>query len=468
MGSWETFVIDTRTDWSTSTIEGTAKLAEFASSLSIADIPTHVVERAVDLYVDWAGSAFSGARHRAIVAIDDFAKEMGPDQGRSEVLISGRMTSPYFAAFVNAAASHVSEQDDVHNGSVFHPGAVVFPAGLAIAQHCNASGTEFLTACVAGYETGIRIGEYLGLPHYKIFHTTGTAGALAAAAVAGRLLKLDSQQMLNALGSAGTQAAGLWEFLKDAADSKQLHTANAAGNGVIAASLAARGFTGAKQILEGEKGMAAGMSSNCALEKISTGLGVRWGLAETSFKYHASCRHTHPAADALLELMLENYLNTEDIEHVTAHVHQAALDVLGSVTFPTTVHQAKFSMPATLALIAIHRRAGMAEFDGILENERARSFMNRIDMAFDPEVEKKYPASWIGKVSVTLKDGTVLRHRVAEPKGDPGNTLTRDEIEEKAGRLAEYGGVLDADRWAQVSRTLWSVASSDGIGPLLV
>ena len=150
MGSWETFLIDTRTDWRTSTIEGTAKLAEFASSLSIGDIPTHVVERAVDLYVDWAGSAFSGARHRAIVAIDDFAKEMGPDQGRSEVLISGRMTSPYFAAFVNAAASHVSEQDDVHNGSVFHPGAVVFPAGLAIAQHCNASGTEFLTACVAG------------------------------------------------------------------------------------------------------------------------------------------------------------------------------------------------------------------------------------------------------------------------------------------------------------------------------
>lgn len=147
---------------------------------------------------------------------------------------------------VNAAASHVSEQDDVHNGSVFHPGAVVFPAALAVAQRLGASGREFLTACVAGYETGIRAGEYLGLPHNKVFHTTRTAGALAAAAAAaaGRLLGLGAEQMLNALGSAGTQAAGLWEFLRDAADSKQLHTANAAGNGVVAATLAAKGFYG--------------------------------------------------------------------------------------------------------------------------------------------------------------------------------------------------------------------------------
>lgn len=167
---------------------GTAELAEFASALSIRDIPEHAVERCVDLFVDWAGSALSGARHRAILAVDDFAKEMGPNHGRSEVLISGRMTSPLFAAMVNAAASHVSEQDDVHNGSVFHPGAVVFPAALAVAQNIGASGRDFLTACVAGYETGIRAGEYLGLPHYKIFHTTGTAGTLAAAAAAGRCL----------------------------------------------------------------------------------------------------------------------------------------------------------------------------------------------------------------------------------------------------------------------------------------
>ena len=162
---------------------------------------------------------------------------------------------------VNAAASHISEQDDVHNGSVFHPAAVVFPPALAVAQHIGASGRDFITASVAGYEVGIRVGEFLGRSHYRVFHTTGTAGTIAAAVATARLLGLDAPAMLNAIGSAGTQAAGLWEFLRDAADSKQLHTAKAAGDGLTAAFLARDGFTGARRILEGAQGMAAGMSS---------------------------------------------------------------------------------------------------------------------------------------------------------------------------------------------------------------
>src|SRR5690606_4871090 len=135
----------------------------------------------------------------------------------------------------------------VHNGSVFHPAAVVFPAAIAVAQALGRSGKELLEACVAGYEVGIRVGEFLGRSHYKVFHTTGTAGTLAAAATVGRLLKLNPEQMLDAFGSAGTQAAGLWQFLRDAADSKQLHTAKAAANGLTAAYLAHDGFTGARQ-----------------------------------------------------------------------------------------------------------------------------------------------------------------------------------------------------------------------------
>src|SRR5690606_14262750 len=133
-----------------------------------------------------------------------------PTDGAAEVLISRRKTSPVFAGMVSAAAAHVVEQDDVHNGSVFHAAAVVFPPALAVAQAPGRSGKDLLVASVAGYEVGIRIGEYLGRSHYKIFHTTGTAGALAAAVTVGRLLNLNAEQMLHALGSAGTQAAGLW------------------------------------------------------------------------------------------------------------------------------------------------------------------------------------------------------------------------------------------------------------------
>src|SRR5207344_2793830 len=115
-------------------------------------------------------------------------------------------------------------------------------------------------------------------------------------------------QMLHAFGSAGTQSAGLWEFLRDAADSKQLHTAKAAADGLLAAYLARDGFTGAQRILEGAQGMAAGMSSDADPARLTDRLGERWALAETSFKFHASCRHTHPAADALLQLVVENDL----------------------------------------------------------------------------------------------------------------------------------------------------------------
>ena len=208
--------------------------------------------------------------------------------------------------------------------------------------------------------------------------------------------------MLNAIGSAGTQAAGLWEFLRDAADSKQLHTAKAAGDGLTAAFLARDGFTGARRILEGAQGMAAGMSSDADPAKLVDRLGTRWALLETSFKFHASCRHTHPAADALLKVVEANNLASTDIASVTAHVHQAALDVLGPVTDPVTVHQAKFSMPATLGLIAVHRRAGMAEFDGYLADAASpRRSSTASTCGSIRRVDAAYPNRWIGKVSVT-------------------------------------------------------------------
>ena len=217
------------------TATGTRALAEFVASLRYEDIPPAVIDGAKDLFVDWFASALAGKGARPVVALDQFATAMGPGSGASEVIPTRGRTSPLFAALINGASSHVAEQDDVHNGAVFHPGTVVFPAALAVAQAEGSSGRELLAAVVAGYEVGIRVGEFLGRSHYKIFHTTGTAGTIAAAAAVARLLGLDADRTQHAFGSAGTQAAGLWEFLRDAADSKQLHTAKAAGDGLLSA-----------------------------------------------------------------------------------------------------------------------------------------------------------------------------------------------------------------------------------------
>lgn len=434
----------------------TRTLCEFLASIRYEQLPEAVVARTEELFLDWFASALAGKGARPVETLAKFAAVMGPGTGNSEVLISRSKTSPFFAALVNGAASHFVEQDDLHNSSVLHPGTVVFPAVLAAAQDAEISGKDFIAAAVAGYECGVRVGEFLGRSHYKVFHTTGTAGKLAAAAGVAHVLKLDTDRMQHCLGSAGTMAAGLWEFLRDAADSKQLHTAKAAADGLMAAWIARDGFTGAQQILEGRQGMAAGMSSDADAKWLTDGLGTRWALAETSFKFHASCRHTHPAADALLDLMREHRLQAADVAAVTAHVHQGALDVLGPVTDPQTIHQSKFSMGLVLALIACHGRAGLADFtDAALRDSEIRAFHDKVKMVLDPEIDRAYPQRWMGRVTVRTRDGREIEQRITSPKGDPDNTLTRAELEDKALRLAAYRGGASAAEMQRVIARIW-------------
>ena len=442
-------------------------LADFAATLKPTDIPHEVMRRGEDLLVDWFGSAVAGKGAAPVEAITDFAEQMGPSSGPSEILVHRSSSSPYLAAMSNAAASHVVEQDDLHNSSVFHPATVVFSPALACAQALGRSGAEFLTAAIAGYEVGIRVGEFLGRSHYKIFHTTGTAGSLASAAAVGHLLKLSPEQMLHAFGSAGTQSAGLWEFLRDAADSKQLHTAHAAGTGLMSAYLAQGGFTGAQHILEGKQGLAAGMSSDADPNYLIDRLGARWASAETSFKYHASCRHTHPAADALLHTMQTNRIQVQDIDRIITHVHQGAIDVLGPVTHPTTVHQSKFSMGTVLAIVAHYQFAGLQEFADHFNDADICALRDRVTMELDPEIDAAYPKRWIGKVTVLLKDGRRLDGRVDEPKGDPGNTLSRTEITDKALRLAAFSGGVSPAEMSTAIDALWNIRNQTKVGFLL-
>lgn len=446
----------------------TRRLSEFVAGVTYADLPPAVVEMAKDLCVDWFGSALAGKGARPVRALESFAAQMGPARGDAEIIPSGAGTSALFAALINGAASHVAEQDDVHNGSVFHPGTVVFPAVLAVAQTENKSGRDFLTAAVAGYEVGIRVGEFLGRSHYKVFHTTGTAGTVAAAAAVANLLGLDADATQHAIGSAGTQAAGLWEFLRDAADSKQLHTAKAAGDGLLAAYLAREGVTGARQILEGERGMAAGMSSDADPARLTDRLGTRWATNETSYKWFASCRHTHPAAEALALLMRREQLSHDQVASVTARVHQGAVDVLGGVVDPRSVHQAKFSMGTVLGLIAVHGGAGLDEFEShALADPRVVAFRDRVTMVLDSEVDAAYPRRWIGKVDVRTTAGRDYQARVEVPKGDPGNGLSRGELEAKAVRLAQFRGGATADETRSALARIWNLECETSVRRLV-
>ena len=440
-------------------------LARFSSELRFDDIPASVIKRTEELFLDWYASAVAGCTERPVKILHDFARIMGPSSGACQIFGSNETTSPLFAAMINGAASHVVEQDDLHNLSISHPATVVFPPLFALAQwDSTISGKDFLTAAVAGYEACIRVGQYLGRSHYRVFHMTATAGTVGAAMAASNLLKLDHEQTLNALGSAGTQAGGLWEFLRDAADSKQLHTAKAAMNGLQSAFIAQGGFTAAKQIIEGKQGMGAGMLAEGDENWITDRLGERWAIVETSFKFHASCRHTHPAADALLELRNEYQFDYRNVESIKAYVYQAAVDVLGAVIDPQTIHQSKFSMGFVLALIARYGRASVNDFtDAALADEQNRALHDKVEMIMDPLIDQAYPGKWSARVNVTMDNGEVYETTMEVPKGDPENTLSRDELRDKALMLAQYGGVVSQTAMAQVIDTIWRLTDASSM-----
>jgi 2-methylcitrate dehydratase PrpD len=214
--------------------------------------------------------------------------------------------------------------------------------------------------------------------------------------------------------------------------------------------------------------MAAGMSSDAEPERLVEGLGERWAVPETSFKFHASCRHTHPAADALLAGMKEHELAADQVAGVRASVHGAAIDVLGPVRDPRTIHQSKFSMGFVLALIAAKGSAGIDDFtEEALEDPELRGFSERVEMVFDPEVDAAYPRRWIGLVEIETAGGGRITSRVDVPKGDPGNTLSREELEEKARRLAAFQGGASEEEMDRVIGRVWDLDREPGVRDLL-
>ncbi|KAJ5498973.1 MmgE/PrpD [Penicillium expansum] len=434
----------------------THRLVKWAADLKYNDIPDDVVQRTKDFFLDTLGCAIAGRSHPAVSAMVRFAAQMGPPSGKSE-LIDGSQTlttSPAFASLINAAASHVVEQDDLHNRSIMHPATVIFPAALAVSQDIGASGEDFITACVVGYEVGCRVGEYLGKSHYEKFHTTATGGVIGVAAAVAHLLKLDANETLSAVGTAGTQAAGLWQFLMDATHSKQVHTAKACFDGIFAAYSARDSLLGPGDILEGPRAMGAALvPGKTNPEAIDQNLGKDFAVVRSSFKWHASCRHTHPSVDALLNLMAKKKVSFDDIDS-SVFPHTKLL-LIGN---GDTVHQSKFSMGFVLAIAAKKGQAMITDFtEADLTDASLRGFQNRVKMEYNAEIDSQFPERWQGTVIVTCKSGKTFTESVTFAKGDPELPLTRSEIEAKTHALAKYGGITDTSKVDSLIKRAWNL-----------
>ena len=427
------------------------KLAEYTVNLKYEDLPSEVVEFTKLCILDWYGSALAGKDEKPILAIKELAEEWGGNE--QATLVTGGKSSIGNACLVNGAASHIVELDDIHKSSIIHAGTVVIPAAVAVAEAYNLSGKDLITAVVAGYEVCYRVGEAVSPSHYYYWHNTATCGTFGSAAAAAKLLNLNVEQTAYALGNAGTQAAGLWEFIEDGANTKQLHTAKAAYNGTLAAMLARSNFTSASKILEGRRGFFNAMSDEFDAGKITKNLGNEFKIMENSFKIHASCRHTHPAMDCVLELMKEHSLHHEQLQNVTIKTYQTVLNITDNPK-PDTIYASKFSSQFCAALIAVNGSASLKDYNNdALSSKVIREVMEKIDVQSDPYYENAYPEKWGARVEMTLKDGRTLVSSTDYPKGDPEKMASSEELVEKF-RTMTIGKVNNAKEHIKAVLTL--------------
>ncbi|WP_339670679.1 MmgE/PrpD family protein [Dasania marina] len=380
------------------------------------------LERAAFFTLDAIANALAGRNSEPGKKLLQWGACQGNDAGRK--------------AFVIGGLTHILETDDLHRASVTHPGCVVVPAVFALAEREKSNSVDILKAVLQGFEAMCRVGSAVGPAHYRIWHNTATCGPFGSAMAAASLLALSDEQAMFALGNAGTQSSGLWQFLETGAMSKHLHAGRAAEAGVVAADLALLDFTGPPAILEGEKGFFVATCADAKPESVTAASDAPWQLTTTSIKPWPSCRHTHPAIDAALEL--HNELAGREIKSVHIDTYQAAMDVCDRPN-PDSEYAAKFSI---FHCVAAALDAGEVIFDSFSEANRLRlgSLRDRITSVVANPYAEDYPDSWGSAVSVTCTNGDRLVATRTAAKGDPELALSNDEMIAKAKMLLDHGG----------------------------
>jgi 2-methylcitrate dehydratase PrpD len=441
-------------------------LADFLAGASWSDLPRSVIVDTQRSVLDWLGSAMAGSIEPPARIAQQVVAGLGTSN--EATVFSSRRASAGGAALANGVASHILELDDIHKESTVHAAAPVIPAALAVAERESADGRAFLLAVALGYEAALRVGEAVNPSHYAFWHPTGTAATFGAAAAASSLVGLDANRTLDALGTAGTQAAGLWEFNADGAMSKHLHPGKAAFNGVLAADLARAGFTGATRILEGDRGFFRAMSRSHDESRITDRLGEQWKISENCYKIWSCCGHTHSAVDVAVELRRERQWHgnaaVNDLRAVAIETYGPGFEIVKQMN-PGTPYQAKFSIAYCVAAGLLYGGATLDAFsddhfaNGALADADIAALLARTTVSVAGDLTSKYPAAWPTRVTFTFADGGVITRASDYPVGNPENPVSTAQLEEKFTALvAPRFGDGVAARALEIIRSLETIA----------
>jgi 2-methylcitrate dehydratase PrpD len=421
----------------------TRDLARFAAGLRFEDIPGAVLDHAKLCVLDGLGVALFGAG----LPWTDHVRALAVAEGATQV--ASFWGTPYRgsiaqAALVNGTAGHAFEMDDIHKESIVHPNSLACPVAFAFAEAASGvDGSDVLTAIVAGYEVGTRVGNAATMALFlRGFHPQGTSGAFVAAATAGRILGLSADQMQHAFGIAGSMGAGLMAA-QEGAMVKRLHAGRAAEAGVRAALLAQRGFTGISDVLEaGYGGFLSSFSGRPNPERLTAGLGSVWETAEVGFKLYPSVTSIHTALDALDTVMTRHDLVAEDIERIVIGCSHMTFVHTAWPYRPAGVTAAQMNLFYGLAMIALHRDASVLQYDErLLADPGALAFMDRIAAFEDEGLEAMGPAFRHGcRLEVRTKEGQVFQHERLARRGSPEDAVGEAEIVRKF--AANVRGIL--------------------------
>jgi 2-methylcitrate dehydratase PrpD len=436
----------------------TERLAQFLVDSRWQGIPAAARHEAKRTIVNFVGTALGGCRDPAVeLAVQSFGPFFGPPQAT----VIGRSERPdaLSAAFLNAISANVLEFDDTHVRTVIHPAAPVAPAVFAFAELRPVSGKELLHALILGIEAECRIGNAVSPAHYRRgWHITSTCGVFGAAAAAGKLLGLDPQGMIRALGNAAAQSAGLIESLGSMA--KSISVGNAARNGLAAALLAEQGFTAPEQPIEGTYGFARVMSGEADFGAITDTLGDSWEILANAYKPYPCGVVLFPVIDGCLDLRERHALPADRISVVTVRGHPL-LRIRADRPGVTSGREAKVSVQHSVAVAFLYGAAGLAQYsDQCVGAPEVLDFRRKVAVAEDPSIPVE-----TAFIAVDTTDGGRYTAHVTEARGTMARPISDTELETKFAALADYGAPsIDARLLLQA---LWRLEQEPEIGRII-
>jgi 2-methylcitrate dehydratase PrpD len=446
----------------------TRELAEWAAGLTLGDVPEDVQRRAKLTLADITGIMVRARNDcESTPPLVDAIQAMGLAEGRFHAIGDSATYSSVGAALLNGTCAHSIELDDYHIRGGVHSSAPTAPAAFAGAELANTSGEDLLLGFIAGLEATHRIGLPLKGHWRPGFYSTPILGAYGAAVAAGKAMRLNADQIEHALGIVLSQAAGSGQFHVNGAWTKRFQVGNASPNGVIAASLARSGYTGAGEALEGHQGFFALMGENVEADRVVEELGTRWQLLDLAYKPHASCRGTHPAIDAAIALRAEHGLTLDQISDIEIRLGKLPYGLVGQPTErkrdPQNNVEGQFSVHYC---VAVGLKLGRLAWDDYATQFRApdvRALMQRTTAVLDLEREPKprpgadpsEPPHESCIITMQTTDGRTVEKLITIPLGDPGNMLSEEDFRVKFNSLAER--FLGAEGARELFDTLMNV-----------